>query len=454
MLVKKDLARFEILLIPVDLDCVASLQTTLATLSVTLQNLKLPLTAYQMYAWAATAAANEEILTKTFHLGLTVLVSPSKWVAESKANIEAHVLSHMQAVALQCARFVASQSPSSAFPTMLATGWASQAALWQLQWLPKDEKRELILPRLAESMARRLIEQEGETSPSAEIRLLCLRILEHQSKWSEMLDLLEKDDAKFNSTQEQTEAMAVSEFGVSMSWHQVQTDKARVLCQVGAYNRARSMYEDLLGRNPDDWACLKGHLNCCLKIDGISVTEAFVHTLLAQQAEAKYPLRGPHLMKVELAAHSFRSKPTDSSLQDLATAIESYGKLFASRVSCAFSDLEAYIELLLDIDIQSNKGHVESLLDFSHDLRKSNTPSEPKEEDNNKERQKHLRAYIFAAKLNHKLLSVHVDFQEKYLVDWTELVIEWEKTLSLSSSNEGEEVRTNVGLRLSDLMYI
>lgn len=405
--------------------------------------MKLALTAYQMYAWAAKATANEEILTKAFSLGLTVLASPSKWDAASQSSIESHVLSQMQAVALQYARLVASQSPSNSFPMMLATGWASQAALWQLQWLPKDEKRELILPRLAESMARRLIEQEGNKSPSAEVRLLCLRILEHQSKFSEMLDLLDSD-VKCNDSNEETGATAVSDFGVSMSWHQVQADKARILCLVGSYDKARSVYEDLLSRNPDDWACLNGHLKCSLEIDGTGGTEAFINTLLEQQTDRKYPIRGPHLMEVELAAHSFRSKPTEASLQELATSIVSYAQLFASRVSCAYSDLDAYIELLLKTDAQLNDKSVRSLLGFAEDLRKRNAPSIPLQEESNKEKQKRLRAYIFASKLNHKLLSFRFDLQEEYLVDWKELVVEWEQTLSLSSSNEGEEVRTQL----------
>eukprot|EP00980_Cylindrotheca_fusiformis_P028038 scaffold22577_cov122-Cylindrotheca_fusiformis.AAC.17 len=406
--------------------------------------MKLLLTAYQMYAWAATTAVTEEVLTKTFSLGLSVLASPSKWGANSKLKIEAHVLSQMQAVALRYARLVASQSPQNSFPAMLATGWAAQSALWQLQWLPNDEKREMILPRLAESMARRLMEQEGEANPSAEIQLLRLRIFEHQSKWSEMLDLLESDHSKFISTKEQKEAAAVSKFGVSMTWHQVQAEKARVLCLLRSYRRARSMYEDLLRHNPDNWACLTGHMDCCLQIGDTSGTRAFIAALLAQDVEGKYPIRGLHLMKVELAAHSFRSSSSESSLQELAEAIKAYGELFASHLSCAFSDLEAYVELLLDTENQLNEQCVVSLLDFANNLRKKHASLESLKEENSKQRQQQLRRYIFAIKLNHQILSFRVDLQKDYLVDWTELVLEWEQSLSLSSSSEGEESQKEI----------
>lgn len=404
-------------------------------MSVTLQSLKLPLTAYQMYAWAASADGNEEILTKTFCLGLNVLASPSKWDVDSQTKICTHVLAHMQALALQWARLLVSQPSVSTFSQMLATGWASQCSLWQLQWLPTDENRSLILPRLAESMARRLIDQEGERSPSAEIRLLCLRILEYQSKWSEMVDLFEKSSVVPEESEAQGTVM--SEFGVSLTSHQIQTEKARVLCKLEEYDRARLVYEDLLDKSPDDWSCWKGHLECCAKINRIHLTESFVKTVMEKQSDSKYPLRGLHLMKVELAAHSFRSEPKDTSLQSLASAIERFGTLFSSRASCAFSDLEVYVELLVTKETQSCKNILRSLLDFAENLRTTNSYLKKSNEiENSKERLSCLRAFIFATKLNHKLLSFLEDLHDRYLIDCAELVVEWEMTLSLSPSSE------------------
>jgi hypothetical protein len=146
-------------------------------------------------------------------------------------------------------------------------------------------------------------------------------------------------------------------------------------------------------------------------------------------------------MKVELASHSVRSNLNQSSLQSLASAIESFGAIFASRASCAFSDLEAYIELLLEEENQYSKDIVRSLLDFADNLRNNSSSMDDSADTvNNRERQSRLRSYIFATKLNHKLLSVHTDLQDQYLADCSELFIEWERTLNLSSSNEGEEV--------------
>jgi hypothetical protein len=145
-------------------------------------------------------------------------------------------------------------------------------------------------------------------------------------------------------------------------------------------------------------------------------------------------------MKVELATHMVRTDATDDSLRALATAIQDYSRLFAPRAACTFSDLDTYIELLASTEVTSSKEVIQSLLEFSETMRKGSASPKEGESISNKERQSKLRSYIFATKLNHKLLSVHMDFQDRWLPDWSELVTEWQATLSLSSSNEGEEV--------------
>lgn len=382
-------------------------------------------------------------MTKTFCLGLTVLAAPSKWKSDSHTKIRVHILAHMQAVALQWARLVVSQQPASAFPSMLATAWASQTALWQLEWLPDDQQRSLILPRLGESMARRLIQQEGEqSSPSAEIQLLCLRTLEYQSKWSEMLELLEKLPVPSSDDGDEQQPPTISsEFGVALTTQQILTQKARILSRLEQYEAARKVYENLLKTSPDDWSCWKGHLEGCIKSDKLDLTDSLVEMVLTQQADSKYPLRGPHLMKVEIAAHRVRTETTnDGHVRALATTIQDYSQLFAPRAACTFSDLDTYIELLARTNVPSTNAVIQSLLDFSEKMRKGNSSSKEGENVSNKERQSKLRSYIFATKLNHKLISIHKDFEDRWLPNWSKLVNEWQTTLSLSSSNEGEEV--------------
>lgn len=411
-------------------------QTTLATLAVTLQSLKLPLTAYQLYAWAVSTAPSEIFLTKSFTLGLSVLASPSRWDKASREKIETHVLSHLQVIALQLARLVAQQG-ESACSTRLATGWATQAALWQLQWLPHDEKRQLILPRLAESMALRLIQQEVGTNGSAEVRLLCHRVFELQAKPEDMLEILQQDSVPM------TESLVGSEFGVSLTAYQVQTMKAKLLTQTGDYKAARRIYEDLLTQNPDDWSCWQGHLECCAKIDSVDGTSSFVDKILTQEESSTYALRGPRMMKVELAAHSVRCTANVASLQSLADAIIVYGKKFGPRASCAFSDLESYIDLLL----QSREVHDGAivLVAFSIDLQKENSRQYcAKSTKGDGEARWNLRAYIFAEKLIQKLLAFDKNYDDPSLADWTGLLAEMKISVETSGSCGNEEVRAIV----------
>jgi N-terminal acetyltransferase B complex non-catalytic subunit len=421
---------------------------------VTLQSLKLPLTAYQLYAWALSAdPANEAILTKTFSLGLNVLACPSKFGPAQQNNLSTHVLANLQAIALQYARLVVQGGGGRGFAFMLTTAWAAQTALWQLQWLPNDDpQRSAILPRLAESMAKRLLGDDSdndEEPQSAEIQLLALRTLEYQSKWSDMLQVLAKSSDYSEDGNADETAASQSEFGIAMTRHQVLKEKARILQQLEQFDAAQTVYEILLQTNPDDWSCWKGHLECGVQAngeEGKSRTERLVASTIAKQEEAemKYPLRAPHLMKVELVAHSIRQtetqETTKESIQALVDAIHAYAELFARRASCAFSDLEGYLELLLleKTAIACKVEIIESLLEFAEKMRLSQT-FKFEQEDNNKERQSKLRAYIFAARMTHKFLSKHADLQNRWMPNWNELVTEWQTSLTMSSSNEGEE---------------
>jgi tetratricopeptide (TPR) repeat protein len=411
---------------------------------VSLQSLKLPLTAYQLYAWACAADPNEALLTKTFCLGLVVLASPTKLVPASQTMVWTHVLQHLQGIALTWARLVMSAPPSSsssspnndsAFPMMLTTAWAAQSALWQLQWLPHDEKRNLILPRLAESMTSRLVQQEE--SPSAEIQWLCLRTLEQQSKYPEMLELLE------TLPTQDSETPPTSEFGVALTPVQVLQEKARVMIQLEQYEAAVQVYETLLAKSPDDWSSWKGHLQCAEKTSGgTQQTQEWIAKAIAkrQEEDSKYPLRGPHLMKVEVLAHAVRSNAataTPDLLDALSTAIQTYAELFAPRASCAFSDLETYLELLLLTTSETPISTLETLLQFADSMRLNSASNES---NTNKERQSKLRAHIFAARVTHKILAKRVELQAKWMPNWKDLVTEWQTSLTLSSSNEGEEV--------------
>jgi tetratricopeptide (TPR) repeat protein len=330
---------------------------------------------------------------------------------------------------------------------MLATAWAAQSALWQLEWLPDDDKRKILLPRLAESMARRVVQQEDARGPSsAEIRLLCLRTLEVQSKWEDMLQLLEDiPNTDPEQLKDGSSSIVSSEFGVPLTQHQIQVEKANILRKLHRSENARLIYETLLNDSPDDWSCWKGHLESAIFEDKIDLTRDLVTTVLKEREGSRIQLRGPHLMSVEIATENARRKTSKDALREVGSTIQKYAEIFAYCAACTFSDLEHYVNMLLRTDEEAAREVIVSLLEFADALRQKNKSSPTTEGGSadglrNKERQSKLRAYIFAVKLTHKLVSSRKELADRFLPDWTELVAEWRSTLSLSSSNEGEEV--------------
>ena len=425
-------------------------KTILATLAISLKTLNLPLTAYQMYARAADVIPTELMLTKTFTSGLMFLAAASSWDAESRSRVETHVLGHMQTVSLQLARVAVSENDNSTL--MLATAWACQSALWQLEWLPEHEKRSLILPRLAESMARKLLHQENEKNQrSKEIRLLCIRILKRQSQWDEILRILESipvksdDDTGDGTVADPASAIAPpSEFGVPMTYQQIKLESAEVLTKLCRYDDARLIYEILLKRSPDDWLCWKAHLECTMLAknnETACTTKALANNVIKVHEGSRNQYRGPHLMIVEIAAEELRQDGTDEKLRALGSAIQQYAEIFARRANCTITDLDQFINILRSHENSCGKDVVISLLEFAESLRTINTSEGTASENcDKKENRSKLRAYIFALKLTHKLLSTNNDLADKYLPDWKEIVKEWQTTFSLM---EGEEVCTS-----------
>jgi tetratricopeptide (TPR) repeat protein len=497
---------------------------------VTIQSLKLPLTNYQLHAWAISAVnpTQEALLTKIFTLGLAVLASPSKWTKVSHVEMTRVVLAHLQSLALQWARLVVlakqqnkyvipvTNPHTSNFALLLATAWAAQTALWQLQWLPPDSQRSLLLPRLAESMARRLLlqpennnkneiengenhddddDKEPSTSNSAaaEIQILCLKTLENQCKWSEMLELLSLEEQRqspvaatsltatestpdddgvdrTNMLELTMRPPTMSEFGVALTMYQILTEKARVLKEMEHYEEAKHIYQTLLQESrPDDWLCWMGYWTCCIKSSSSSgggvdqalqSTHQLIETVLCAGTYGNRRLRGPNLMKVELVALSIRTSRNLSddqsgeqqqqpapheSIESLCKAIQVFANHFATKSPCAFSDLNPYLELVLESTRQEGENSgvamIEALLEWGTTLlcqcSSSSTTNSDAPTSTGDPRSK-LRGYIFAARFIHKLLSKFVTLQDRFLPNWTDLVKEWQMSLTLSSAKEGE----------------
>eukprot|EP00537_Pseudo-nitzschia_pungens_P001776 CAMPEP_0172369888 /NCGR_PEP_ID=MMETSP1060-20121228/35085_1 /TAXON_ID=37318 /ORGANISM="Pseudo-nitzschia pungens, Strain cf. cingulata" /LENGTH=1118 /DNA_ID=CAMNT_0013094977 /DNA_START=142 /DNA_END=3498 /DNA_ORIENTATION=- len=415
-------------------------ETTLATLAISLKSLNLPFTAYQMYARAANASPSELLLTKTFAFGLLTLAAPCSWDQDSHSRLEAHVLGHMQTVALHLARAAVASGDGNTL--MIATAWACQSAVWQLEWLPDDDRRSSILPRLAESMGKKLLQQENDKNErSREIRMLCLRILKRQAKWDEILQILE-DMPTDDNTGEESEKV----FGVAMNANQIKLEMAGALKHLDRYDDARTIYEDLLDQRPDDWSCWKAHLECSLlakSTNSVDATRTLANKVIKEQEGSRFQLRGPHLMLLEIAKENFRKDSTDGNLQALGSAVQQYAEIFAHRANSTITDLDHYLTIILRQSTTTGRDITVSLLDFTESLRKSNSSigATAGEDYCKKEHKRKLTAFIFSLKLCHRLLSVNNDLAEKYLPDWVEIIKEWQATFSLSEGNqEGQQI--------------
>ena len=370
-------------------------------------------------------------LRKAFLYGLGVIVAPQY------AAISKDVLANMQVLALQLARV--NQHVGS---TRMATSWVAQTALWQLKLVSKnnkddntsksesdadEEKKEqqrlALLPRLAENLASKCVGDPvpGElVSARREVYLLSLRALEYQSKWREMLDLLQSDVFK-----------ASDDTGVSIAPKQQIVEKqAMCMENLEMFKGAKLLFEDLLKDYPDNFSFWKGHLRCSLAEHpgdegGDLSTEEFVNRVVEESKNDKYPKRAPYLMVVALATdqiHRSSAKGESVSPEMIDRAIRTimeYGEMFGSKVSCAFTDLEEHLNTTLQ---HCSDDQVTSVLKWLQVLRVS-----PDSEDAT-ERRCQQRMYIFSVKMTHIILAKRGDLMEVWLPDWKELVHTWKQT--------------------------
>jgi N-acetyltransferase B complex (NatB) non catalytic subunit len=401
-------------------------QTALGTLVITLQSLRLFLTSYQLYCWAAAKMGIDLFLRKAFLHGLGVVVSPQY------TSITKDVFANLQVLALQLAR-VNQQTGS----TRLSTSWVAQTALWQLNLVkngddsssdnlddPKEQQRLAFLPRLAENLASKCMEEpvEGElASARREVYFLYLRILEYQRKWGEMLELLQSDVFK-----------ASDETGVSLApKQQVMEKQAECLQKLEKFRDARLVLESLLVEYPDNFTYWKQHLECSLAehdddANAFQPTEQFAQKIVEKSKADKYPKRGPHLISVQVATKRIElaaaqgSGACPSELVDgAAKSIIEYGDMFGSSVSCAFTDLEPY----LIVTIEHSKDHqITAVLEW---LRNKMNASES---DDQAERKRQQRAFIFTVKMTHRIIAKHENLAEAWLPDWKDLVRKWKET--------------------------
>ncbi|CAB9519798.1 Phagocyte signaling-impaired protein [Seminavis robusta] len=418
-------------------------ETTLGTLVITLQNLRLFLTSYQLYCWAAARVPADMFLRKAYLHGLGVVVSP-QYVAISK-----DILANMQVLALQLGR-INQQTTGSA---RLATSWVAQTALWQLKLIEsdanstslvsdedqkKEQQRLALLPRLAENLASKCVgdPMEGElASARREVYFLYLRTLEYQSKWQEMLDLLLSDI--FKASDETAVLLAPKQ--------QVLEKQAECMQKLNKFGDARLVFEELLTDYPDNFNYWRGHLECTMAEHGddesgetaFKITQQFANSVIEKSQGDKYPKRGPHLVNVEIAIGRIKlmaekqGEVSASFVEGATKAIMEYGGLFEPSVSCAFTDLESYLVTVLR---HATDDQMVPILKWLQELR-----AIPESEDA-AEIRRQQRSYIFSVKMTHKIVAERPALADEWLPDWKDLVRTWKKTHSMEAPIQKESL--------------
>jgi tetratricopeptide (TPR) repeat protein len=398
----------------------------LSALQVTMSVLRLNLTAYQLYAWWVSTLTSSShtttplphadiipLLRETFGLGLAVWMSPQY----QALPVRQQILPQLQVFALQIARLEMESGQTSS----VATLWAAQTALWQCQRTDEDQEPPVeanklaLLPRLAENLAYKIVHQTTEEPNgwTTEGFLLLSQTLELQNKWEAYLQTVDERLERAASSTDMN-AVTVLSPAVLLKW------KAKALSYLDRPEAARKVAEQSLReQNPDQWEMWLIHLDS----DTTENYEATVNlarglTLDTTDPTIKeYPRRGPPLAILEaLKRRLEKTQSKEALLDDLVQEIQSYGSAFASRASCIFSDLGAYLDCIF---LCGDTGKARLLVQWLQGMRQIPSAEEPAQ------RRAQLRSFIFANQTTLKILHNFPELQTEWLPDWKDLVRAW-----------------------------
>jgi len=159
-----------------------------------------------------------------------------------------------------------------------------------------------------------------------------------------------------------------------------------------------------------------------------------------------YPLRGPLLMRVEIAADRLR-RDTAASGSDrhslvaaLVQRIIEYGDEISAGAACAFSDLGPYLGFVLD-DIENTEHNKQSILDLLEWAKR--ICIQPSNADA-RSRRSELRTYIFAIQVTYKILDrTQDDYVQKqeWMPAWMDLLRVWQSFQEFDTVTDQDQVR-------------
>ena len=360
---------------PILYPAIFSDDTTVETMALTLQNQRLFETNY--YLWKLSGLSIKRQFFACVHMIL--------------AKSDTSILPTLQIVALQVAR----SDPHCA-------KWAALVALWQLQWMDdvtpdKDEvtaQRRSMLPRLAESLASKSVQS------AEEFWLL------QATQSDALLEWL--DQPPLEPTRELIPLGTIQRLEMKAAYFQKRMEWQKVI----------AIYQELLLLQPDQWSYWKALAEAGFQESGMEGAARVVEQALSSSPDSSTTLRSHLLIHCEVAAMGIRqdrSTDTDALFQ----SIQAYIAIWASKASCTFSDMEAYLDLLLASATADKRTCV---YDWARNRYQQHTTIDDRS---------NLRAYICSIQVLYKL--VHFTNHLAWLPDWRTMVNTWRSFSSAKS---------------------
>ena len=358
--------------------CPASLadETLLETVAITLQGMRNGDRVYQLYAWVSHhhPSIRHFAMPRQFAAGLHVLVR------------QRSILTSLQTLALQLSRLSPTYTP-----------WAALTALWKWQHSQtKDDIRIQMLPRLAESLAKKHLDQP-HNSHRMQASLLMVQVLKAQSKWTELLEFIkDKDDDKTNIPELQRMEM-----------------QAQSYVELEMWQEGQSTFSELLEKQPDQWSWWVSLVDCCVQKGGIEEAYTVVTDLVNKLESSKENLRARSLLLIRCELASRTTTTTAAMTTKLGEALRKYLTTYASRASCAFVDVRAYLTQFLD---KGSPDDVDGFVSFIEELRLSSSSEKSNVDPST------IRQLICALQIQNEIATVAGRGQ---LPVWQEIVKQW-----------------------------